>query len=147
MRLAWMILSVAVGAVLAGCGGSAPTTPMRPQGPVVVTFEAADASRFRALLTDPADIANAEGLLAGDPGPSIPNGRVIRATGVNTGWSWSLDPADFDWAEVTIEGCDGNPSDVEAPTWTSDRYCPWAAKVVAVDPAPAGTDTVPSPAP
>jgi hypothetical protein len=37
---------------------------------------------------------------------------------------------------VTIEVCDGKPSDVEAGTITSDRFCPWSAEVVAVEPAP-----------
>jgi hypothetical protein len=37
---------------------------------------------------------------------------------------------------MTIEVCDGIPSDVEAGVVTSERYCPWSAVVVAVEPAP-----------
>jgi hypothetical protein len=70
---------------------------------------------------------------------------VVRTTGVNTGWTWSLDPGDFEWAELTIEGCDGNPADVEAASWTSDRYCPWSATVVAVDAAPSESDASAAP--
>jgi hypothetical protein len=91
--------------------------------------------RFKALLTEPADVDTARRLLDGEDVPSIPNGRVVRETGVNEGYSWSLDPADIEFAEVTIEVCDGLPSDVEAGVITSDRYCPWSAVVIAVDPA------------
>jgi hypothetical protein len=120
-------------AVLAGCstdGGSAP-------GPaaIVVTFEVNDGERFRVLLTDPADQAIANSLLTGAEGPDIPNGRIIRETGVNVGWSWSLDPADFEFAELTTEVCDGLPSDVESGDLTGDRYCPWSARVVEIEPA------------
>ncbi len=62
------------------------------------------------LLTERADIDAARSLLAGVDGPDIPNGRIVRETGVNEGWSWSLDPADFEFADVTIEVCDGTPS-------------------------------------
>jgi hypothetical protein len=86
-------------------------------------------------LERPADIAIARDLLAGRPAPHIPNGRVVRGrSDVNAGWSWHLDPADFEWADVTTEVCDGNPQGVEDGTITSDRYCPWGATVIAVDP-------------
>lgn len=104
--------------------------------PIVVTFEVAEDQRFKVLLTDPADIDIARKLLAGDDAPSIPNGRVVHATGVNTGYSWSLDPNDIEFSDVTTEVCDGLPSDVETGQVTSDRYCPWSAIVVAIDPAP-----------
>ena len=124
--------------ILAACGsdsgGSA--APSTSYDPVVVTFEVAGGERFRVLLTQADDIANARSLLAGEDVPGIPNGRVLRETGVNTGWSWSLDPADIEFADQTIEVCDGLPSDVEAGLVTSDRYCPWSAQVVAVDAAP-----------
>lgn len=122
-----------VGALgLAACGGSGGSPAA--EAPVVVTFEVVE-ERFKALLTDPADIDIARRLLAGEDVPSIPNGRVIRETGVNEGYSWSLDPNDFEFAEVTIEACDGLPTDVEGGVLTGDRYCPWAAVVIAVQPA------------
>jgi hypothetical protein len=55
-----------------------------------------------------------------DPGPNAP-------------WSWHIDPASLEFAEITIEVCDGLPSYVEDGTVTSDQYCPWSAKVIAVD--------------
>lgn len=102
----------------------------------MVTFEVNDGERFRVLLTDMADVEHAQALLAGADLPDIPNGRIMDETGVNDGWSWSLDPGDFEFADLTIEVCDGLPSDVEAGLVTSDRYCPWSAVVVAVEPAP-----------
>ena len=103
---------------------------------VLVTFEVNEGERFRVLLTDPLDQAAAARLLAGAEGPDIPNGRIVRATGVNEGWSWSIDPRDFEFAELTTEVCDGNPSDVETRELTSERYCPWSARVVEIVPAP-----------
>jgi hypothetical protein len=118
----------------ASCGAPGSASPANHR-PVVVTFEVVD-ERFRALLTDPADIDSARRLLAGDDVPSIPNGHVLRETGVNTGYSWSMDPNDIELADVTVEVCDGLPSDVEAGTITGDRYCPWSATVVSIEPAP-----------
>jgi hypothetical protein len=118
-----------------GSGGSSSPSAPAPDAPIIVTFEVVD-ERFKALLTQPEDIAIARRLLLGEDAPGIPNGRVVRETGVNDGWSWSLDPDDIEFAEVTIEVCDGLPSDVEAGTVTSDRYCPWSALVVEIVAAP-----------
>jgi hypothetical protein len=115
----------------------APSVSQPPEGSVIVTLKVAGDQQYRILLTDPADIAGAIGLLQGDIGPSIPNGKVVRHAGedpVNRGYTWSIDPNDFEWADVTTEVCDGIPSDVEQGLVTSDRYCPWSAIVVAVDP-------------
>lgn len=113
-----------------GDGSSAPGS-----GGIVVTFEVNEGERFRVLLTDPIDQSAAARLLAGEEGPDIPNGRIVRTTGVNEGWSWSIDPGDFEFTELTVEACDGNPSDVESGVLTGDRYCPWSAVVVEIEPA------------
>ena len=36
---------------------------------------------------------------------------------------------------MTTEVCDGKPSFVQADQITGNRFCPWSAKVVAVEPA------------
>jgi hypothetical protein len=96
----------------------------------------AGGEQFRVLLTDSVDIVNANRLVAGEDAPSIPSGVVVRGvTSVNEGYSWSLDPDQFEFADVTMEVCDGLPSDVEAGTITSDRYCPWSAIIASLDPA------------
>jgi hypothetical protein len=126
-----MAVAAALAVVACGSGGQASGS----QGdPIVVTFEVVD-ERYKVLLTEPADIDSARRLLAGEDVPSIPNGRVVRETGVNEGYSWSIDPTDIEFAEVTIEVCDGLPSDVEMGVVSGDRYCPWSAVVVGVEPA------------
>ena len=132
------LLAIVAILTLAGCAGPQDASPVPSPAPagIVVTFEVNEGERFRVLLTDPADQAIANQLLAGVDGPDIPNGRIVRETGVNEGWSWSLDPGDFEFADVTTEVCDGQPSDVESGTLTSDRYCPWSARVVEIEPAP-----------
>ena len=106
-----------------------------PTPAVLVTFEVNEGERFRVLLVERADQDAAARLLEGVEGPDIPNGHIVRETGVNEGWSWSIDPLDFEFAELTTEVCDGNPSDVESGELTSDRYCPWSARVVEIEPA------------
>jgi hypothetical protein len=127
--VAGLLAAVAIGAC-----GSSDGPPASPPGPVVVTFEVVD-ERFKALLTEPADIDIARRLLDGEDVPNIPNGRVVRETGVNEGYSWSLDPSDFEFADVTVEVCDGLPSDVETNVISGDRYCPTSAVVIGIDPA------------
>jgi hypothetical protein len=104
---------------------------------VVVTFRVADAEEYRILVTDPADIAIAEQLLAGEEAPRIPNGMIVRDGdgGVNTGYGWHIDPATLEFAEVTTEVCDGRPSYVEDGTLTGEWFCPWSAEVIAIEPA------------
>jgi hypothetical protein len=112
-----------------------PPATVYPEGSVIVTF-AVEAEQFRALLTDPADIEIALALLAGEEAPPIPNGLIVPGHGgVNEPWSWHLDPESIEFADVTIEVCDGLPSFVEDGTLTGDRYCPWGAQVTAVEPA------------
>ena len=116
-------------------GSTSPGVPS-PAGAVIVTFRVADREEFKALVTDPANIGIVRELLAGKEVPGIPNGRIVYQTGVNTGYHWSMDPTDIEFADMTTEVCDGLPSDVEKRAITSDRYCPWAAKVIAIEPAP-----------
>jgi len=105
-----------------------------PDGSAIVTFQVYD-EQFRVLVTDPANVAIANDLLAGREAPPIPNGVVVRGDPtVNTGWTWHIDPATLEFADVTTEVCDGKPSFVENGTITGDRFCPWSAKVVAVEP-------------
>ncbi len=142
------IVLFALAALVAGCstgsGGSpspsgppsaAPSAaPSGSPGRVVVTFLVAGEEEYRIELTDPADIEIARRLLAGQEAPDIPNGVVVRGDpGVNTGYSWHIDPETVEFANVTVEVCDGRPSDVEANEITSDRYCPWDAKVIRIE--------------
>ena len=123
-----MLLCLSV-VLLSACAPS----PAPAQG-VVVTFRVADVENYKIRLTKPADIENARKLLAGEEAPSIPNGVVVRGSpDVNTGYSWHIDPNSLEFADMTTEVCDGLPSDVEKGIITSDRYCPWLVKVIAID--------------
>jgi hypothetical protein len=130
------VLALWLSAILVSCGGRAPSgQPAATPGGVVVTVRVADAEEYRISLTDPDDIGIAQKLLAGEAAPRIPNGRVVRGEpDVNVGYSWHIDPDSVEFADTTIEVCDGRPSDVEKGVITSDRYCPWSAKVVAIMP-------------
>jgi hypothetical protein len=132
-----LILAAVMGLTSWGCAILPAGTSSDPSEAVIVTLEVAGNETYRIRLTEPGDIATARDLLAGNEAPGIPNGLVVRDGdgGVNTGYGWHIDPADIDWADTTIEVCDGLPSDVEQGIITSDRYCPWSAVVVAVDPA------------
>ena len=100
---------------------------------IVVTFRVAD-QEYKIRLTDPADLDIARQLLAGEEAPSIPNGVVVRGeTDVNEGYSWHIDQASVEFADVTMEVCDGRPSDVEQDLIPSDRYCSWDASVIAIE--------------
>lgn len=122
-----LFAAVIMTTICAGCGGS----PSAPSSHAIVTFTVID-QRFRVLLTNREQIDAARAAQAGGPA-RIPNGRVVNGTQVNTGWTWHLEDVEF--AENSIELCDGRPADVErdGPGFGGGRYCPWAADIVAID--------------
>jgi hypothetical protein len=137
-----LVSGVLLCALLAACSAatpsaSPPTTPS-PSPPAsattVVTFRVGD-EQYRIQLTDPADIAIAHQLLAGEEAPRIPSGLIVHGDdgGVNTGYSWYIDPDTLEFADFTTEVCDGLPSYVEDGTLTADYFCPWSAEVIAID--------------
>lgn len=121
--------------MLTACSPATPSPSPSPSpgAGVVATFRVND-EQYRILLTDPADIAIARKLLAGEEAPRIPNGVIVRDGdgGVNTGWGWHIDPESVEFADVTTEVCDGLPSFVEDGTLTGDRFCPWTAEMIAI---------------
>jgi hypothetical protein len=103
--------------------------------PAVATFEVADSEQFKIELDTDELVEHARQLLEGESVAAIPLGTVVRDDpGVNAPWTWHIDPATLEFADVTIEVCDGLPSFVEDGTVTSDQYCPWSAKVIALEP-------------
>lgn len=99
----------------------------------VATFQVVG-EQYKIELATPELVAHAEALLAGEDVASIPLGRVVRDDpGPNAPWSWHIDPATLEFAEMTIEVCDGLPSYVEDETVTSPDYCPWSAEIIAID--------------
>lgn len=117
-------LALVVGALaaiaLSGCVQS---------GPTVVTFEVADQGTYKIELITDEQIQHVKDLMSGATEDGrIPVGTVVRDDpGVNAPWSWHIDPKTLEFADQTIEVCDGLPQYVEDGTVTSDTYCPWSA--------------------
>ena len=105
-----------------------------PTGNPVAVFELPGGETYRIELATPELQQHAQDLLDGKDVAAIPLGTVVRDDpGVNKPWSWHIDPATLEFAEITIEVCDGLPSYVEDGTVTSDQYCPWSAKVIDIE--------------
>ncbi|MFV0432592.1 MAG: hypothetical protein ACK5LO_01215 [Leucobacter sp.] len=112
---------------LTGCGAQAAV-------PSVATFEI-EGQQFKIELVTPELVQHATQLLDGEEVAAIPVGKIVRgSSSVNEPWSWHIDPATVEFADFTTEVCDGLPEFVEDGTLTSDTYCPWLAKVIAVEP-------------
>ena len=138
-----VLFGVLLCALLAACAASSqsasgpaspsPSPSQSASAGTIVTFQVGD-EQYRIELTDPADIAIARQLLAGQEAPRIPNGLIVRGGdgGVNTGYSWHIDSASLEFADFTTEVCDGLPSYVEDGTLAGDYFCPWSAEVVAI---------------
>jgi hypothetical protein len=121
-----MRFALAVGLLL--LTGCAPTSSAHD--PIAV-FEVAGEEQYRIELATPELVEHAEKLLKGEDVAAIPLGTVVRNDpGVNAPWSWHIDPATLEFAQITIEVCDGLPSYVEDGTVTSDQYCPWSARLI-----------------
>lgn len=128
-----VLLIVAALVVAAGVVAAVLLVPGLTSRTPVATFRVVDET-YKIELATPELVAHAEALLAGDDVASIPNGVVVRDDpGPNAPWSWHIDPATLEFADMTIEVCDGLPSYVEEGIVTSDRYCPWSAEIVAID--------------
>ena len=122
-----LLTSLLATTVTASCGGNS-TVP----SPVRIAVIQVSGEAYRVALTTPEQIAAAQTAKAGT-GPRIPNGRIVPGTGVNTGWTWHVEDVQF--ADVTIELCDGRPSDVErlGTAFGGGRFCPWGARVTAIE--------------
>jgi hypothetical protein len=124
-----LITGVALVSMVASACSSDP--PTAPSPSAIVTF-AVSGETFKVSLTRADQIAAARAALNGGPA-RIPNGRIVPGADVNTGWSWHLE--DVTLADVTIELCDGRPSDVErqGTAFGGGRFCPWTAKVTGIE--------------
>lgn len=124
--------------ILTGCD-SASGDDNELTGGVLVTFDV-QAEQFRVWITNPATIEQLFDLRDGRSAASIPNGPLLRGSGVgnhNTPWSWHLDPEETAMAEVTIEVCSGIPSFIEndLDQWVDvvGQYCPWSAELAKLE--------------
>jgi hypothetical protein len=120
-------------AMLAVAVTGVPAQAAAPVEPVIATFDVVGTETFKATFTSESEIKRAYEVLAGEGNPH-PNGRIVYGSpGINTGYSWHL--TDVVWSDMSMEVCDGLPSDVEKRQITSDYFCPWGAKLVKLEPA------------
>jgi hypothetical protein len=131
-----LVALVSLVLVLAGCAVPVPDDSAVPSAPAVVTFEVADQGQYSIELGTDELIAHVVDLQNGGEDGRIPVGTIVRDGdgGVNAPWSWHIDPDSLEFADMTIEVCDGLPEYVEDGTLTSDTYCPWNAVVVDLRP-------------
>jgi hypothetical protein len=133
-RLAAILSTLALTTAMAVSATPAAAAPAGEYVAKIRVGGGANVEYFRLHLVEAADITAAFASLDKQSN-QFPNGLIVR-TGpeVNIGYSWHLDPDDVEFVDFTIEVCDGLPSDVESGALTSDRYCPWSARVVQMTP-------------
>jgi hypothetical protein len=106
-------------------------------GGILATFDVFG-EKYSIFITNPKTIDMVLALQRGQSMATIPSGRILRgAVDYNRPWSWHIDSEDIEMAEVTMELCDGTPSQVEANLdyWveTVQRFCPWGADLSSVE--------------
>jgi hypothetical protein len=122
----------------AGAGGSSDAGALceeRIEG-ALVDFDIVGES-LTVWITNGEFIDEAKKLLAsGDQRIPVFDG-LLDGRDCDADWTWHVDPSSASFADFTIELCDGLPSHIEADKtyWigTVKSYCPWSAKVTAVD--------------
>lgn len=120
--------------LLLAIGGCDAEPPTARAGNGVFVVAASGGESFRILLRDAAQLEEARRLIARGE-RKVVSGSLARGDGgFNTGYSWHLVPESVHFPDVTIELCDGRPSDVEKDLdyWvdTVGRFCPWSARLV-----------------
>jgi hypothetical protein len=97
--------------------------------------------RFRLWSTNTHFIAESKRRMGSGKSGTALFSALADGTDCDGQWSFHVDPKEMSWPGVTIEVCDGRPSDVEhdKARWFHDvkRWCPWSTTVVAVDEKPA----------
>jgi len=119
-----------------GAGGGDALCAERTDGALVDFTIVAES--LRLWITNDAFIDESIAQLAGDVQPRVPLfNDLVDGQDCDPQWSWHVDPQTVEFADFTIELCDGLPSHIEADKqyWlnTVSSYCPWSAVVAAVD--------------
>ena len=114
-----------------------PSTCDGRSGGAVITFAVCKSETLAVWSTVDAFIDEAIALLASG-GQRVPAfGALLDGADCDPVWTWHPAPGGMNFADAAIELCDGCPSDIEADKdywfFTVGQYCPWSARVVAVD--------------
>ena len=135
------LVSVLAGALLAGACGSDASEPSQllcseRTGGALITL-GIRSERLTVWSTSDAFIAEAQQILDAAAPQRVPVfGRLRDGRDCDAQWSWHVEPAAMEWADATVELCDGLPSLIESNKayWldTVGRYCPWSADVADV---------------
>ena len=130
---AGLLISLVVAAVLA-LSGCTPSENL--EGGILVTFDVVG-EEYSIFITNEETIADVLAVKNGQSQATIPSGLIVDgAVSYNEPWSWHIDSEDIHMAELTIELCDGTPSQVEENLdyWldTVKRFCPWSAEIVEI---------------
>ncbi len=121
---------MAAGVLAIGCDSMADD-----DGPATPTYviQVVDQT-FRIQIQDEAMREVADSLLANDGTMNVAGPLRSGDGGFNAPYSWHLAPDSIEFADATIEVCDGKPVDIEADLeyWlnTVGAYCPWGIRVV-----------------
>jgi hypothetical protein len=138
---ALLLVGTVVGGITLGCRG-ATTAPPVPPGAVFQVRVCEGSSPhplgevFRILLQDSTRIGEATILLSSGK-VGIVAGTLLSGDGdFNSPWSWRLAPSTISFPDVTIEACQGCPSDVQdnLSHWLQmGEYCAYPAQISARD--------------
>jgi hypothetical protein len=111
--------------------GGAPGSVL-PRSGMYVTFDVGGQS-YRALITRPSAMNHVLSFARGESSGKIPNAPLLRGGDFNSPWSWHVDGSRLEFADFTIEACDGTPQQVEEELdrWIEQiqRFCPWSARI------------------
>lgn len=122
------ILIVAAG--LSGCTGGG--TDISAGGTFIMRV---GTEQFRVRIDNALLASKARRMMTGLEQHQIVVGQLDRGDGgFNTGYKWHMKPSTISFADVTIELCDGRPSDIESDVdyWvdTVKQYCPWGGRFI-----------------
>jgi len=104
-------------------------------GGALIEFGVVD-DTITVWIENEAFITEAQRLLAADETRVPVFNTLVDGGDCDAQWSWHPDPNDVEFADFTIELCDGLPSYIEQnkQEWfdTVGNWCPWSAVVVSV---------------
>lgn len=91
--------------------------------------------QYRVRIDNALLATKARRMMSGAERQQIVTGEVARGDGgFNVGYAWHIKPSTIAFADVTMEVCDGRPSDVESDVdyWvdTVKVFCPWGGAFV-----------------
>lgn len=136
MMRSWYRTILITAALIALLFGFSCSTPEGSElrGGVLATFDV-QGERYSIFIMNSETIEQVVALSKGQSDARIPSGRLLRGqVSYSKPWHWHIDSQDIAMAEVTIELCDGRPSDLEnnLDYWidTVGRFCPWSARLM-----------------